>query len=334
MKTMGLLALAAIAGTSASALASVSAFTPVASVTFTNKNSVDAQGDPDNARDSWISPVGGSVTAIRVTGSLTEVNTATFASEARVRLSAGAGSSFTAFNYQASTVGNYTGTLAIGPTTIGVPAFSLSAGGQVNFEWFESFQDDANLPESRWDTVTYELGANVITNGNFNLGTIPQNGTTQVIAGSHVAGGLDFFTFSLGGPVANIGDYLNIKMKFGATGGMTDTEIALYDGNGNLVATDDDGFTGFASMLTFGASDPLAGAGGDVSLPGANGLSLAAGNYTLVTGGFNTVFGATIGQITPGTNAGTYSLEITSVPTPGALALLGVGGLLAGRRRR
>jgi hypothetical protein len=121
-------------------------------------------------------------------------------------------------------------------------------------------------------------------------------------------------------------------MGFAATGSMTDTEIALYDGLGNLVATNDDIGSGpFYSQLTFGAADPVAAPG----TPGFDGATLAAGSYTLVTGGYNTVFAPTLsGAHVAGTNAGNYSLSLQYVPAPSAMALLGLGGLVATRRRR
>ncbi|MDX2149062.1 MAG: hypothetical protein SFZ23_16240 [Planctomycetota bacterium] len=328
MKKFAILAMLAAAG---SAYASVATFNLAGSATFTNKNSIDAQGDPDNARDSAILNPGGLVNAIRVNGTLTEINTATFVSEARVRMSAGAGNSFTAFNVQASTVGGFTGT-AVVSSTVGVTPFTLAAGGTVDFEWFESLQDGtANLPEARWDTVTYEFGSSVVTNGNANLGTLVGNGVTQSYSGSHVSGGLDFITFTINEAVTNVGDYLNISMLAGPTGGMTDTEIALYSSAGLLLADSDDDGPGFFSEMSFGAADPLAAP--DLT-PGLDGLSLPAGTYTIVTGGFNTIFSPNIANITPGTNAGTYVLNVTFVPAPGALALAGLGGLIAARRRR
>ncbi len=320
------LGLVVVAGMATSVLGSTIAFSPFASATFSGKDSVAAQGNASNALDSWTAGAGGSVTAIRVTGTLNAVISGTYASEARVRLTAGAGSAFTGFNYQASTTGAFTSPLSIGPTTIPVTPFSLTSGGAVNFEWFESYDDGVGA-DANWSTVTYEFGSSVLTNGSYSLGALPADGLTHSTAGSHVSGGLDFFTFDIsafGVPAG--GGYLNISMNAGASGSMTDTEVALYDSAGNLVATDDDGGAGLFSMLSFGALDPLGA--------GANGLSLAPGAYTIVTGGYNTNFTPLIGGITAGTNAGSYSLDVTYIPTPGSLALLGLGGLVAGRRRR
>jgi len=325
--TIGILALVACAGV---ASASVSSSTVVDSVTFNNIASIDAQGDVDNILGTWGNTGSGTVNAVRAFGSLTRNQAGTFASEARVRISAINNNTFGAFTVQASTTGSYTGTIAV-DRTVSVTPFNLVSNG-VAFEWFESLQDGtAGLAESTWDTVTYEFLNNTITNGNFALGTL-NPGASVSTSGSHVSGGLDFFTFTISDDV-NGGGYLNIRMLGGATGGMTDTEIALYDAGGNLISTDDDGSgTTLFSMMSFGTADPLATGSDD--LPGSDGVFLAAGTYTLVTGGYNTNFTPLMSNIVAGTNTGTYDLSINYVPTPGALALLGMGGLIANRRRR
>lgn len=331
-------ALMVVAGLAGSAMASsvTTTFTSYGTATFTNKNSIDAQGDVDNNTDTFAFTGGGTVNAIRVTGNLTSVIAGTWASEARVRMTAGAGNSFTAFNYQASTTNGFSGTLAVGPTQIAVTPFTLAAGN-VNFEWFESTQDGtAGLPESRWDNVSYEFGngSSTVVNGNFALGTLPSDGSLVAMSGSHVSGGLDFYTFTIPAGVTNIGDYLSIRSSAGT---INDTEFALYDSLGNFVAEDDDGAvgSGFYSQFSYGTADPFAEAGVTANAnPGENGATLPAGTYTLVVAGYNSVFGATIGAITPGTAVGTYNLSVNYVPAPGAMALLGLGGLVATRRRR
>jgi uncharacterized protein (TIGR03382 family) len=88
-------------------------------------------------------------------------------------------------------------------------------------------------------------------------------------------------------------------------------------------------------MLSFGAADPLAAPGATADTnPGESGATLPAGTYTIVVGGFNTVFGADINTITAGTAAGAYNLDITYVPAPASIAFLGLGALVGGRRRR
>ncbi len=314
--TIGILAILAAAGVAQASISTTVPFTVHASATFTNKASIDAVGDVDNAHDTWISTYTGPINGVRVTGSLTRNQSGTYVSEARVRFSGGFGNR----DVQSSSTNGYTGTVAVGPIDVPFTSLNLNTGDVVGLEWFESAQDGtAGLAESTWNTVTYEFGfgGTTITNGNIALGAI--TGTTTY-SGSHVAGGLDFITFSVPA-IVNPGDSLYIGLAAGLTGtSMEDTEIALYDSLGNQVGYNDDiDYPANAfSELTYDDLVPLAG-----------------GTYTLVTAGYNSSFPSTLGgTFTPGTDAGTYELAITYVPTPGALALLGMGGLIANRRRR
>jgi hypothetical protein len=331
-------ALMVVAGLAGSAMASsvTTTFTSYGTATFTNKNSVGSQGNVLNGTGTWTATSGGTVNAIRVNGNLTDGGLGTYASEARVRMTAGAGNTFAAFNLGAATAtSGFSGTLAIGPTQLAVTPFSLAAG-DVNFEWFESYNDGGDGIDSTWDDVSYEFGngSSTVVNGNFALGTLPSDGSLVAMSGSHVSGGLDFYTFTIPAGVTNIGDYLSIRTSAGT---INDTEFGLYDSLGNFVATDDDGAvgSGFYSQFSYGTADPFAEAGVTANAnPGENGATLAGGTYTLVVAGYNSVFGATIGEITPGTAVGTYELSVNYVPAPGAMALLGLGGLVATRRRR
>jgi hypothetical protein len=332
-------ALLALAGTASASLASVVIpGTLIGTASFTGVSSRDAQGTATNDMGMAVIGSGGTVASVRAFGTLNRVASGTFASEARVRFSAGAGNSFTAFNYQHSTVGGYpTSGVVNFDTTTNVTPFTLNAGGTVNFEWFESFQDGtAGLPESTFNPVTYEFRtAATIQNGNFNLGTINPDGVQVCSAPSaNVAGGLDFYTFTLAGPGAlTLSDYVNIQVMNTAGGVAYDTEIAIYDGMGNKLNEDDDDGVSFYSQLSYGTADPLAAAASGVA--GQDGATLAAGTYTIVVGGFNTTFPSTLsGTFTPGTAAGNHQLCIQYVPTPGTVALAGLAGLFAARRRR
>lgn len=85
-------------------------------------------------------------------------------------------------------------------------------------------------------------------------------------------------------------------------------------------------------------------------------LNLGAGNYILTVGGFNHDVNDAIAGVNPGTGGGYYPItsdanaaftvndhgdyrvtftgDVTVVPVPSAAALLGLGGLVAARRRR
>jgi hypothetical protein len=223
---------------------------------------------------------------IRVRGTLTEVNTGTFASEARWNL-ANTSKGYNA-SHQVFTQGNFTGSLA-GDRTFGVLQW-WSDGDTWRGEAFESF-DDSGV-DARWTNVQFDyLSATVI-----NLGTYASGSA-----------------FDIDTAASNY-----------------DTELALYTASGTLLAQNDDAI-GLQSRINAGV--------------------LADGAYYIVVGGFDSVFanfnaagGAAFGNHNLNINGAsvgggatvTNQLVVYSfnVPTPGSLALLGLGGLVAARRRR
>ncbi len=140
-----------------------------------------------------------------------------------------------------------------------------------------------------------------------------------------------------------------IYLDFSTNGSSFDTELGLFSGFGagaTFVDTDDDSGLGLASVLTFGAGSGLML--GDAFNLGGNGIAegedgnLAAGNYTLVVGGFNTTFGSTLGGTTFGSASGDYTINVYTnkagfavIPEPTSTLLMFVGfGIAAIRRRR
>lgn len=103
-----------------------------------------------------------------------------------------------------------------------------------------------------------------------------------------------------------------------------DTMLALWDSTGTLVAFNDD------NPFPESHIDSAGNSGNGSGLPGT---PLPAGFYSLgITAFPDFAFGGPASGLTP------YRIEMTGmeycIPTPGALALLGLGGLIVGRRRR
>ena len=169
-KTIGILAIVACAG-----LAQASSVTPGSSIgtaTFTSVSSDGPIGTATNSTGSWVATGSGVVGSVVITGSLTEINTGTYASEARVNIVNSANANTGVL--QASTTGDFTGTLAIGPVTknwfTGGP-LNVTAGDVLNFEWFESYNDTGI--DATWGTVTYDYQTEAtINNGNAAFGSL------------------------------------------------------------------------------------------------------------------------------------------------------------------
>ena len=163
----------------------------------------------------------------------------------------------------------------------------------------------------------------------FDFGSVAGSAT---FADTLASGEVAWFSVTLTGTET----YLDINTN----GSTPDTELGIFDAAGNFIATDDDDGIGLTSTLTFGTGsglllgDPFnldsgVATGQDGALPGP-------GTYYFVVGGYNTAFGTTDFDVSPGSAAGDFTVTVYSngVPTPATAALLGLGGLVATRRRR
>jgi hypothetical protein len=96
-----------------------------------------------------------------------------------------------------------------------------------------------------------------------------------------------------------------------STTGGSDTELGLYRPDGSVVAFDDDDGDGLLTALSFGLdSPPRPAIGTGVEFNGRDG-DLAAGEYYLALGTFNTTFNATAFDVTS-TGAAGFGIGITT----------------------
>lgn len=137
------------------------------------------------------------------------------------------------------------------------------------------------------------------------------------------------FTFN-NAAITNIGSYAPGDFDLNTFGSGFDTEIALYSGTGTMLGTNDDS-VGLESQLlaTLGEGDyyVLIGGYNSTFVNGAASGGSATGHALLNFGGTNV--GA--GDVTAGSLAA-FSFHV--IPAPGSVALMGLAGLIVGRRRR
>jgi len=177
--------------------------------------------------------------------------------------------------------------------------------------------------------------------GAIDLGTVGYSNQTNVMGTTpYVTGQVSWFKFTLADaiPAAVATKWLSID-TYGNTLSATsfgpgDTEIALYDSNGFVVGNNDDSNGNGESLLTYGdlATSDWAGSTGT----GVDNGALPAGVYYIAVSPYNLTPGAAFAAtVAPGSPAPVGDLKVTvAIPAPGSMALLGLGGLLATRRRR
>ncbi|MFO0832859.1 MAG: hypothetical protein U0637_13585 [Phycisphaerales bacterium] len=101
--------------------------------------------------------------------------------------------------------------------------------------------------------------------------------------------GVTWHKFVLDTAVSAPGNYLDLDMAAGSTA-TADTEIFLFDSNGDLVATDDDSGANALSLMSFGCagSSPRTYGTAVETYTGQTGSTLPAGTYYLAVGLFDT----------------------------------------------
>ena len=121
--------------------------------TYTGVNSNEGQGNAANEFRT-ASLVGGyPIGSIIVSGTLTEVNTGTFASEADLRVVSPSGAIYVLNPF---TTGGFTGSISVTGYTFNFPVAEADAVGDWTIEFYESFNDGAGT-DAVWDTITLDF---------------------------------------------------------------------------------------------------------------------------------------------------------------------------------
>lgn len=305
------------------ALAASASAAIVESVTYNNVLSRGLLGAPNNEIRTYnvTGSYANGLSAVYVAGTLTEINTGTYASEARVQVTHPLGLSRI---YQPFTTTSFTGSIAIPAGSNFVHGYGVQPGGTWTFRFYESFDDGSDgVEDARWDDITFSYDDNVTGAAQpsaTNLGTVVAPGL-DVDNSIGANGEVDWYKFVVPqGVGASLSTFLYIDTEGSALAPSNDTEIGLYDAFGNLIATDDDDGSGLLSLMKFGQG----GTDGD----------LFPGEYFLAVSSYNAVFSPGF-SVTGGTsNTGNYHINIDTnvVPEPASLLLIGLGVALLRRR--
>lgn len=130
-----------------------------ADLVFSNAGPIDSDGASFAGTSTGVGPF----SSYTFSGDLTEINTGTFASEARFDVNG--------IVYQVSGTGGFTGTLNINETREGL--FWAPAAGPVTVNTVESFDDGGDgVADSSWANIDFAMNGTAITDlGAFTLGT-------------------------------------------------------------------------------------------------------------------------------------------------------------------
>jgi len=248
---------------------------------------------------------------IKFAVNLTAVNPNSFGADARIQLTSPNGTTLLLQPFPRS--GTAFGFLS----TDFVLSFATQtdAAGHWTFRFFESVDNGGTAQvDATWDLTVEFTDEPPLPPAHMDLGIVVAPGVSipQMPVGST---GYQMYKLTLNRAVDGaLSRYLDIAAGTGEAFS-SDTELALFDANGNLLVTDDDTGTGFAAQLSFGAGTrPPYGDG--QPLDGRNG-SLTAGTYYLAVGTYDIQYTGQPWGMTFSGQPGQISLAVTTNLTPG-----------------
>ncbi len=157
--------------------------------------------------------------------------------------------------------------------------------------------------------------------GAINLGTLAPGGMLMAQT-PYVSNTVQWYKFTLGTAIPAGDQFLAHTFGNTLSGGQfgtEDTEIALFNSAGNVLGNNDD--TGSFRWSTLSST-----------------AGLAAGDYYIAASAYNLAvgpsFSASVVDAVAVGGAVTGDIKLTIIPAPATAGLLGLGGLLAARRRR
>jgi len=287
------------------------------SVTY---NNVDSNGPLNNAANeirNYTATGGYTMRSLRIEGQLTRLHSSSYASEARIQITAPNGAQTT---FQMFTQTTFT-TLQGSGTVYTVP---FNPTGNWTFRFYETVDDGGTAAvDARWDYITFEYHEDPTALHDF--GTINTGGVSQTFSVTRSLSAREILWYKVVLPTA-VTAAAGLSLEINTIGSnlstSNDTEIALYDENGIKIAENDDmGIGNRLSRLVFGA-------GGSQDLP--------AGVYYIGAAGYNTTWSNTFATSTSSYTGDLQLNIITNVPEPASMLALGAGlaGLLGLRRRK
>jgi len=286
-------------------------------IIITDAPSNGADGSELNGVATGTAAGGYALGRVTLSGTLTRVTAPSWASDARVRVIApnGAFVDLTPFpNIASFTSLSFSGSCFV--------ATGQDPAGEWTVRFFEAIDDGGPAVDAEWDlTISLTDDAPTAPSAT-NLGVVDEDGESVLNAPIGV-GGVVWIRFEIGCGVTDAsGRFLDIDTFGSLLPGLpnegvppNDTQIALFDDAGSLVASDDDSGEGSVSALSFGSTIPRAPnpvGGNGAALSGQNG-ALAPGVYYLAVAVYRAEFASSFWGVTAeSTQVGTVSVNFSS----------------------